>query len=82
MGMSENYKHLYKQMKKMVTLYQDEIVPGMREQLEKCVEVVRCKDCKHEKKCLMCVEIIGDTPLTTSSRHIDFCSYGERKDNG
>jgi hypothetical protein len=46
------------------------------------VPVVRCKDCKHEQKCLMCIEVVGDTPLTTSSRHIDFCSYGERKDNG
>ena len=33
--MAENYKHLYEQMKKMVAMYQDEIVPGMREQLEK-----------------------------------------------
>lgn len=33
--MAENYKHLYQQMKKMVAMYQDEIVPGMREQLAK-----------------------------------------------
>lgn len=32
--MAENYKHLYEQMKKIVAMYQDEIVPGMREQLE------------------------------------------------
>ena len=32
--MAENYKHLYEQMKKMVELYQDEIVPQLREQFE------------------------------------------------
>lgn len=29
--MAENYKHLYEQMKKMVTQYQDEIVPGLQQ---------------------------------------------------
>lgn len=43
---------------------------------------VRCEECKQEQKCLMCIEITGNTPLTTSSRHIDFCSYGERRNNG
>lgn len=28
--MAENYKQLYEQMKKMVAMYQDEIVPGFR----------------------------------------------------
>lgn len=28
--MAESYKHLYEQMKKMLTKYQDEIVPGLR----------------------------------------------------
>lgn len=28
--MAENYKHLYEQMKKMVVMYQDEVVPGFR----------------------------------------------------
>lgn len=28
--MAENYKQLYEQMKKMVDMYQDEIVPGFR----------------------------------------------------
>ena len=31
--MAENYKLLYEQMKKMVAVYQDEIVPGLRDQL-------------------------------------------------
>lgn len=32
--MAENYKHLYEQMKKMVSMYQDEVVPGLR----KCID--------------------------------------------
>lgn len=32
--MAENWKHLYEQMKKMVAVYQDEIVPGLRKQVE------------------------------------------------
>ena len=32
--MAENWKHLYEQMKKMVAMYQDEIVPGLRKQVE------------------------------------------------
>jgi hypothetical protein len=32
--MAENYKHLYAQMKKMVAMYQDELIPGFREKIE------------------------------------------------
>ena len=32
--MSENYKHLYEQTKKMLAMYQDELVPGFRKQIE------------------------------------------------
>jgi hypothetical protein len=32
--MVENYKHLYEQAKKMLTMYQDEPFPGFREQIE------------------------------------------------
>lgn len=28
--MAENYKHLYEQTKKMLTMYQDELIPGFR----------------------------------------------------
>ena len=84
--MAENYKHLYEQMKKMVAMYQDEIVPGMREQLGKCVEVVRCKDCKHWTKDgngYCDDESYCDNPngLDNYAHPDDFCSYGERKDN-
>ena len=45
------------------------------------VEVVRCKDCKHrdpeDKRCdCGC----WHNPFTTNDN--DFCSYGERKNNG
>lgn len=32
--MAENYKHLYQQMKKMVAMYQDEVVPGFRAKID------------------------------------------------
>ncbi len=34
MGMAENYKHLYEQTKKMLAMYQDELIPGFRKQIE------------------------------------------------
>ena len=48
------------------------------------VEVVRCKDCKHymlwedsveHKTCAKAIGLMASDPE-------DFCSYGERKDNG
>lgn len=33
--MKENYKHLYQQMKKMVEMYQDELVPNLWKLVEK-----------------------------------------------
>lgn len=32
--MAENYKHLYEQTKKMLTMYQDELIPGFRKIIE------------------------------------------------
>lgn len=32
--MAENYKHLYEQTKKMLTMYQDELIPGFRKKVE------------------------------------------------
>ena len=32
--MAENYKHLYKKKKKMLTMYQDELIPGFRKQIK------------------------------------------------
>ena len=90
MGTAENYKHLYEQMKKLVAMYQDEIVPGMREQLENRVEVVRCKDCKHWFKskefspfgwCLQRVNDLAYVSYKDRMEPEDFCSKGERKDN-
>ena len=57
------------------------------------VRVVRCKDCIYAKNnylvhglCL-CEKVIhnaahGDRPRNTLMCEDDFCSYGERKDNG
>lgn len=84
--MAENYKHLYEQMKKMVAMYQDEIVPGMRkaiEDLEKDQIKVRCKGCKfwedgvpgctdHVKICSIGFYMVGEN---------GYCVFGERKDD-
>ena len=50
------------------------------------VEVVRCKDCKHwecyggeDKHKGDCLELVG---LDSCMYENDFCSYGERKDDG
>ena len=83
--MAENYKLLYEQMKKIVTTYQDEVVPGLREiikDLEQNQIKVRCKDCKHfnHQKALrtggIWCEYWGTDPDPD-----DFCSYGERRNN-
>ena len=77
--MAENYKQLYEQMKKLVALYQDEVVPELREQLASRVEVVRCKDCKHRENIWgeFCCPYIEDLPVGDDF----FCGNGERKDN-
>lgn len=80
--MPTNYKLLYEQMRKMVEMYQDEIVPQMREMLDKRVEVVRCKDCKHLTfgECYNTAWDIRDGSYTPVNPN-DFCSYGEREED-
>lgn len=84
--MAENYKHLYEQTKKMLTMYQDELIPGFRkkiEELEKNQVKVLCKDCEwcvydkssDEHYCNHEYGMIGAVGKKF------FCSYGERKDN-
>lgn len=88
--MDENYKHLYEQTKKMLTMYQDELVPGYRkkiEELEKNQVNVRCKECTYWKHM---EDSMGD--CTNGRFHIpgvaditmmaeEYCCLGERKDN-
>ena len=49
------------------------------------VEVVRCKDCKHYDFGV-CLKIYSDGAVSQyawqARNEDDFCSYGERKDNG
>jgi hypothetical protein len=61
-----------------------------REQYEKGyadarASIVRCKDCKHNEDCIRRIQLWGRNSvleLNTIEYHpIDFCSYGERKDN-
>ena len=82
--MPTNYKLLYEQMGKMVDMYQNEIVPQMREQFEKRVEVVRCEKCSFSHYYSGAKKYACRCPLYTggnmhSGNH--FCSYGERKED-
>lgn len=44
------------------------------------IEIVRCSECKYREKCEQIVAFeIGENQI--EGRKIDFCSYGERKDN-
>lgn len=45
------------------------------------VEVVRCKDCIHNDQCKHRVVMWVEDPINTWHKDIDYCSYGERKDN-
>ena len=89
MRMAENYKQLYEQMKKLVALYQDEVVPELREQLASRVEVVRCEDCKYYRegkiwegiKFCFRLRCSDGEPVGYNFSADDFCSRGERKDN-
>ena len=49
-----------------------------------CVEVVRCKDCKYYEigKDYLPYCNHWDGGIADYPREDDFCSYGERKDNG
>ena len=81
--MAENYKHLYEQMKKMVAMYQDEMVPGMRKQievLEKNQIGVRCKDCKRKESVLCPMSATYEDYPWHDTKDDDFCSYGERRE--
>ena len=44
------------------------------------VEVVRCKDCIHNDQCKHRVVMWVEDPINTWHKDIDFCSYGERKE--
>ena len=85
--MAENYRHLYEQMKRMAEKYQDEIVPGLRkvneDLMQTRVEVVRCKDCKHEENCMkQLVFWERDHVLEVNVYqyyNLDYCSFGERR---
>lgn len=42
--MRDNYKHLYEQMKRMVEMYQDEIVPALRQTIAELEQELVEKD--------------------------------------
>lgn len=83
-----NWKQLYTNVSIMLDKYQNEIVPDLRAQLAEMnlsrPNVVRCKDCKHYKK-ISCAShtrmCFSDRGLCSASED-DYCSRGERRDNG
>ena len=77
--MAKNYKQMYENAMMMLGKYQDVIVPGLREQLARRVEVVRCKDCKkYQPETKDWIAHCTFTGIQTNTD--DFCSYGERKE--
>ena len=47
------------------------------------IDIVRCKECKHKTICSHSVQHTTHEPtsVTIGYKSIDFCSYGERKDD-
>ena len=43
-------------------------------------ELVRCKDCKYKEHCFSMVHMCEENQRFSVNRDIDFCSYGERKE--
>ena len=94
--MAENYKLLYEQMAKLVDAYQNEIVPKLREECAKRVEVVHGRwvdiidfgggNCYgHCSKCSTPHKAENETALRVGYRYCRYCGAkmdGERKDNG
>ena len=85
--MAENYKMLYEQMKKMLEMYQDEIVPNLRKELDKRVKLVYCKDCAWytkndpEYKGICVNPHCGKSFYGCPVRDDHYCSFGERRND-
>ena len=86
--MAENYKHLYEQTKKMLAMYQDELIPGFRRQIEEMEQnqiKVRCNECKHYDNsegicwCKLNSRFYPGGMDWHSFPEDGFCYYGERK---
>ena len=60
--MAENYKHLYEQTKKMLAMYQDELIPGFRKKIEELEGTV----CDLRSKWQM-----AETHICTMCEHFD-----------
>ena len=78
--MAENYKHLYKLMKKVVESYQDVIVPGLRKVIDdidsNMKDIGNCDSCHwaeigRQQKCSCC----------RRNRYLKDC-YERRTDDG
>ena len=77
--MAENYKHLYEQTKKMLAMYQDEIVPGFRKLTD---SIVQCGKCANSDTISCSDGMVWCKTMCRYMKEDGFCSFGERKDNG
>ena len=46
----------------------------------KTAPLVRCKDCKYKEHCFSMVHMFEESERDSVNRDIDYCSYGERKE--
>ena len=80
--MAENYKKRYEEVKHMLEMYQDEIVPNLRKELDKRVNLVYCKDCIHDNMatCPLCW-IENHTMQFVNHDNQFFCGFAERRND-
>lgn len=77
--MAENWKHLYEQMKKMVEMYQDEVVPGLRELLnQKWIPVTERLPDTFGEYIVAVLDVSGER----YSDYADFDPYAQRWKTG
>lgn len=43
-------------------------------------DVVYCEDCKYQISCYSEVAMVNESQTQTLYKHIEYCSYGERKE--
>ena len=82
MRMAENYKHLYEQAMKMLTKYQDELIPGYRRSIEELkIEYAwlkSCLNCKIRNECPRhCGKVVHDCDHWVYGDNVVLCMHCE-----
>lgn len=72
----ENYKHLYEQARLMVEKYQDEIIPGFRDRLERAERERDTAVKDIPKSCATCKEFEGGScPILSYKDYQTDCEH-------